>query len=611
MHRAFVSLFLGAFLCASTAHATVIASGDYAPSGSVSDPWIVGGSWGTNNLDIGINSAGSVTVSNGGEVYVGDDTTLGVNAGSQGTLTVSGTGSRFETGDFFDIGGGGNGHLSVLNGGRVDKTQGYYYTAIGADAGSTGTALVDGGGSTLNLSGLRVGDDGTGSLTIRNGGRTTVNSTAELGVSIGRQADGEVIVDGAGSQLSVDSELSVGDTNPGDGSLHILNGARADSGSGGVGLSGTAVIRGHGSEWRSGASSFGFTVSGSLDIADGGRLTVIENPDEIFSNRAFHTSGGTVNIENGGILDTGNGGIQGADGRTGRVTVAGSGSQWHVGDGSIHDQLTVGDGGELEIRNGGYVSSGRLSIAGGTVTLGGGSPLLDANDIRVTENGLFNVGGNTLDNGVRLNNGRLTLQGGAVTSANLRNGSRLSGHGDIDSVALYTGSTVHGGTGANTLSLGSLRGSGELTGNITASVVGAGTYNQAGELSFENLTLTDGAFVDMELGGLERGVDYDALNIAGTGWLDGRLNISLLDEFNPLAGATFDLFDFDPLNVLGEFDEILLPELGEGLLWDLDSLYQNGAIAVASAAAPVPESAAWLLLMTAFGSVGVIRRRRR
>ena len=45
------------------------------------------------------------------------------------------------------------------------------YGFIGADPGSTGAVTVDGAGSTWTNSGdLYVGNSGTGTLTIRNGG---------------------------------------------------------------------------------------------------------------------------------------------------------------------------------------------------------------------------------------------------------------------------------------------------------------------------------------------------------------------------------------------------------------------------------------------------------
>ena len=63
----------------------------------------------------------------------------------------------------------------------------------------------------------------------------------------------------------------------------------------------------------------------------------------------------------------------------------------------------------------------------------------------------------------------------------------------------------------------------------------------------------------MELGGLLRGTEYDALDITGTATLGGLLDVTLWNNFTPEAGAVFDL-DRGQLDSR-EFSALSLPEV--------------------------------------------------
>ena len=74
------------------------------------------------------------------------------------------------------VGGLGTGTLTIQDGGVVNSGGG---GSVGLSAGSTGTVTVTGPGSTWNNSpggGLNIGSFGTGSLTIANGGMV-INTT--------------------------------------------------------------------------------------------------------------------------------------------------------------------------------------------------------------------------------------------------------------------------------------------------------------------------------------------------------------------------------------------------------------------------------------------------
>ncbi|MFT3726118.1 MAG: hypothetical protein QM773_21335 [Hyphomonadaceae bacterium] len=59
--------------------------------------------------------------------------------------------------------------------------------------------------------------------------------------------------------------------------------------------------------------------------------------------------------------------------------------------------------------------------------------------------------------------------------------------------------------------------------------------------------------------------------------LGGTLNVSLVDNFTPSAGQSFNLFDWSSLS--GAFAQVQLPTLN-GLFWDTSRLYEDGTLKV-------------------------------
>ncbi len=98
-----------------------------------------------------------------------------------------------------------------------------------------------------------------------------------------------------------------------------------------------------------------------------------------------------------------------------------------------------------------------------------------------------------------------------------------------------------------------------------------------GDVVFGNL-LT----VNMEIGGLARGTQYDALNVAGKLTFGGTLNIVLINGWVPSLGDTYNLFDWG--TTAGSFTNINLPPLPAGRFWRTDRLYLDGTLRVS----PVP-----------------------
>jgi hypothetical protein len=102
----------------------------------------------------------------------------------------------------------------------------------------------------------------------------------------------------------------------------------------------------------------------------------------------------------------------------------------------------------------------------------------------------------------------------------------------------------------------------------------------------------------MEIAGFGPG-RVDVLNITGTAYLDGLLEISLLNGFSPTLGDTFDILNFGSYG--GQFAMVQGLDLGSGKYFELDYL-ANG---LRLTSVPEPSS----LYLAAIGSLWLIRRR--
>jgi len=232
------------------------------------------GDWFTaTNWSAGVPDSSTIAqINNGGTAQVmatgaaASEVDLGVAAGDVGTLSVSGTGMLEDVGAM-NIGENGTGTLNITKGGTVSDSD----AAVGANAGSTGVALVDGAGSTWSHDGAITigGSGGTGTLTISNGGVVS-SGDCILGAFNG---SGTVTVDGVGSAWTISGDLSVGDASAGIGSVSISQGSQVSSTNGfigaGSGSNGTVGIAGGNAAWQNSGNVYvGGDASGSVGTGD-------------------------------------------------------------------------------------------------------------------------------------------------------------------------------------------------------------------------------------------------------------------------------------------------------------------------------------------------------
>ncbi len=222
-------------------------------------------------LRVGGCGAGALSVRNGATVAVSADASIGRYAGAHGTVTVRGPGSHWSIGTDLYVGREGAGEMQILDGGAVSDDLG----RIGHAAAAHGTVTVQGAGSSwTNRSNLYVGEAGGGVLTVRDGG-SVVSSYGYIGYHAG--AAGSVTVEGAGSSWDLGNTfLCVGDN--GAGSLHVRQGGVVSDTYGYLGTQsgsqGAAIVEGAGSEWINRFDMLvGYVGSGTLGIHHGGAVS--------------------------------------------------------------------------------------------------------------------------------------------------------------------------------------------------------------------------------------------------------------------------------------------------------------------------------------------------
>ena len=80
------------------------------------------------------------------------------------------------------------------------------------------------------------------------------------------------------------------------------------------------------------------------------------------------------------------------------------------------------------------------------------------------------------------------------------------------------------------------------------------------------------ATLEIDLGGIQPG-EYDQLQVAGSVSLNGTLDVSMIDGFEPAAGQTFDIITAD--SVTGTFSSVIAPE---GM--DIQVVYSNSGVSL-------------------------------
>ncbi|MBN1911198.1 MAG: hypothetical protein JW818_15745 [Pirellulales bacterium] len=369
----------------------------------------------------------------------------------------------------------GNGSLAIRNGVEVSCRTTY----LGYQAGSIGSMTVSGENSILNNdNGLYVGRAGLGSLAIQNGGTVNTKSACEIGYEEG--ATGVVHVSGANTTWNTGS-IRLGYR--GNGSLQISDGAVVNGHSATLGYFGsvanTATID-NGSTWNnSGNMVIGYRGIGSFAIQGGSTVTcnggfisqqgsytstvVVNGTNSSWTNAGALYVGGTnaysgkgvLEISNSASVTNQNGYVGIMNGSIGLVTVRNGGSTW-----TNHGDLSVGVNGtgSVIIERGGNVQcqnafleasegSSCVTVSGDTSSLNVGGNLSvsgalnydSQGTLEITDGAMVDVGGYTWIATRPQSMGKIRFDGGTLNTRSLcATPSDLAGTGTINTRGLLS-----------------------------------------------------------------------------------------------------------------------------------------------------------------------------
>lgn len=528
-------------LLGTTALVAVPAAPAHAQSvwdGSASSGWDTPANWDTNAVPTGADNVVIDDVSANAPV-AGDGVNAeaaGITLGATGagSLTVEGTGT-LTVGDMY-IGDAGSGSVLVQDGGSIS---GNAYVSLGDGATGVGEAVVTGAGSSwFSLNGYSIGYRGTGSFTVSNGG--SVQGEAFVGDNDGA---GTVLITGMGSSWATGpgGEFSVGGVGTGD--LTVADGATLTSAIGTLGWnvfgSGTALITGAGSDWTNTGNMFiGLDGEGAVTVADDATIS------SSFTYLGTSATGtGSALVTGSGSTWMSNGYYIGHEG-SGTFTVSGGG--YALGNAWIGSD-TTGSGTVLITGAGSHwVSLGDFSV--GSAGTG---------DFTIADGGLAESGNALVGSGAGSVGTALVSDAGsvwAVTDLTIGvdgDGSLTLAEGGAAEIWSGTVLLAQGAGSVGVLNIGDGGGAGSLVANWLEFGAGTGSLNfNHDEDDYEFASGIVGAGAIDHLAGVTA-LTGNGVSFTGTGTVSGGLLY-----VNGLFGGLWDVLSGGTLGGSGSLGDV-------------------------------------------------------
>ena len=470
----------------------------------------------SGNFTVADRFEGIMNISSGADLEVNGNTTLANMSGANGSLYLTGSGSTFtQSGGQLRVGYNDNttGSLTVSNSASVLTST--RTTNIGTLSGSTGTLLVESGGTftgdrvqiannagstggvTITGSGstltsdnkIYVGNNGTGTMTISNS--ADVTSTDETIIASSNSATGTLTLTGSGSTLTAQGNLKVGSS--GTGTLNIadsavltvnnnreINVATASGSTGTLNVDSNSAI--HGVKIYVGNQGTGtMTVSGSADV----------NLSSFTTIASTSSSTGTLTVTGSGSTYTSQSIRVGSSG-TGTLNIADSAVVTVTNNQNSFVGTNAGSTGTLNVNSGATLNLAKIYVGNsgtGTMTVSGSSDVTSSSQLIIGSasdgTGTVNVTGSgstfTLQNSLKVGvSGTATLNvadSAVVTVANNKDSYVGQSNGSDGTFNILSGATYN----ANKIFIGNQSGSsGEMTVSGSGTVVNASDRIQIG-----------------------------------------------------------------------------------------------------------------------------------
>ena len=504
-----------------------------APAALVSSTWIDGNSsWNTAG-----NWSPAVVPSNNAT----DQFSVNISNGSAVTLDISPT----VNGLFIDflappasslVIGSGQTMFIGANGLLINNS------LIVVNSVGTGTLSIQSGATAFNAGTLRA--SGGGTLSLLTVGTGTVNNTggtiqAQNGSAVeltGSVVGGTLATSGTGVIRGLGGTGLQDLTNSG---LYEASGVNFIRGT--VNNTGTMGVSGPGSPQLAIQNGATLNNSGVLQASGGGTLLLAI----VGLTGTVNNTGGTIQVDSNSTVNVSGPGFSNFNPATGTLT----GGTYRVSGTFKFDNANIVNNAANIILNG-------FSFAGNVV---------DQNNQNAFRNFASNSGTLTLQTkdlsrpGNFTNSGTMNISLGSGFNTQGGNYTQTAGATNADGSLFTAGGSVN-------IQGGKLTGTGTIFSNVqnTGGTVGPG--NSPGVLLIAgNYTQGAGGILDIELGGLIAGTQYDQLAVAANALLAGELDVELINGFNPTADASFDILLAGLFGtVSGTFDTLHFPTLPTG-----------------------------------------------
>ncbi len=194
---------------------------------------------------------------------------------------------------------------------------------------------------------------------------------------------------------------------------------------------------------------------------------------------------------------------------------------------------------------------------------------------------------------VNLNNATTVTVGDTSASASLAFNNAINLNGNtltkIGPGTMNINNQLNTGGGSVAAAGGVVGGSGTIGGDLTNSGAKVARGNSLGKLAVAGNYLQSDGSLEIEINGasaddVSGNRQYDQLSVGGDLTISGG-SLDILMGFTPEPGDTFDILDFDSIDLSGA--TLNLGTLGDNLAWDTSQLTVDGSLSVLSVPEPL------------------------